>query len=130
MFFETLNNILFDKNVNNITDVDALEQFQPYMINRWCSMHSPDMCHIVNDTTNRYYQLFDDKETTYKMYVHLLPRVNKKYIKYIKKNKKTDQDDQDDKNNVSLIANRLELSEREINSYIEHDSEHRSTQTN
>ena len=127
MFFETLNNILFEKNSSKISDVDAIEQFSPYMINRWCSMYSSDMCHIVNQTTNRYHRLFDDKETMYTLYLNLLPRVNKRYIKYIKKKKKevVETDDQ-----VDLLARTLELSKREISNYIQHDSEHRSTNTN
>lgn len=128
MFFDTLNNILFEKNSSKITDVDALEQFSPYMINRWCSMYSPDMCHIVNDTTNRYHRLFDDKETMYKLYLNLLPRVNKRYIKYLKKNKQEKQTQDDQQQQVDLLSRTLELSKREISNYI-NDSEHRPTNT-
>lgn len=129
MFFETLNNILFEKNTSKISDVDAIEQFSPYMINRWCSMYSPDMCHIVNTTTNRYHRLFDDKETMYKMYLNLLPRVNKRYIKYIKKNKTDKTDESESEQQVELLSRTLELSKREISNYIQHDSKHRPTET-
>lgn len=129
MFFETLNNILFEKDSSKITDVDALEQFSPYMINRWCSMYSSDMCHIVNETTNRYHRLFDDKETMYKMYINLLPHVNKRYIKYIKKKKQDKSETVDQDEQIDLLSRTLELSKREISNYIQHDSKHRSTNT-
>lgn len=130
MFFDVLNNVLFDKQTDKIHDVDSIEQFSPYMLNRWASMHSKDMCHIINDTTNRYHSLFDDKETMYKMYIHLLPRVNKKYIKYIKKNKtENTKESEDSQDKIDALSSQLELSKKEISNYIKYDSEHRSTNT-
>ena len=89
------------------------------------------MCSIINDTMNRYHSLFDDKRQMYKLYLNLLPKVSSKYIRYIKK-KKVDKDkvDTEEEERVNALAKGLELSKREINTYIKYEREHRPTSTN
>ena len=130
-FFNTLNDVLFYKKGDKLDNIDHYTDFSPFLINRWCSMYSPDMCRIVNDTMNRYHSLFEDKQQMYKLYLNLLPRVSQKYIRYIKK-KKVDKDkvDTEELERVAAIAQGLELSKREINNYIEYEREHRPTSTN
>jgi hypothetical protein len=129
-FFNTLNDILFYKKGNQLSNVDNYNDFSPFLVNRWVSMYSPNMCNIVNDTMNRYHSLFDDKRQMYRLYLNLLPRVSSKYIRYIKK-KKVDKDkvDTEEEERVSALAKGLELSKREINNYINYEREHRSTST-
>ena len=129
-FFNTLNDVLFYKKGDKLDNIDHYTDFSPFLINRWCSMYSPDMCRIVNDTMNRYHSLFEDKQQMYKLYLNLLPRVSQKYIRYIKK-KKVDKDkvDTEELERVAAIAQGLELSKREINNYIKYEREHRPTST-
>ena len=110
-FFNTLNDVLFYKKGNQLSNVDHYTDFSPFLINRWVSMYSPDMCSIINDTMNRYHSLFDDKRQMYKLYLNLLPKVSSKYIRYIKK-KKVDKDkvDTEEEERVNALAKGLELS--------------------
>lgn len=82
--FDYLKFITVDKKPWNELDDDSKKDFQPYMINRWLSMH-PDLIDIVN-----YLQPFTvgvmDKEMVYKMYLELLPKKSF-FLKYIKADK-------------------------------------------
>lgn len=129
-FFDVINDILFHKRGDKLDNVDQYSDFSPFLVNRWCSMYSPDMCHIINQTMNRYHSLFEDKKLMYNLYVKLLPRVKQRFIRYIKKPKKDSQTEQEDVENLDVIASGLELSKREINMYIQYEREHRSTDTN
>lgn len=129
-FFNTLNDILFKKKGNQLNNVDHYKDFSPFLINRYASMHSPNMCKIINDTTNRYHSLFEDKRQMYKLYVHLLPKLPQTFIRYIKK-KKVDKDtiDVEEVERLDALAKGLELSKKEISTYIQYEREHRSTST-
>lgn len=129
-FFDVINDILFYKRGDKLDNVDHDQHMVPFLLNRWISMHSPVLCRYVNDTMNRYIGLFDDKRDMYRAYLNIIPRVNKKFIRYIKKHKPTEEKTDDDAPDVPLIARELELSEREINMYIQHERQHRPTHTN
>jgi hypothetical protein len=129
-FFDILNDILFHKKGDKLDNVDSYSEFSPFLVNRWCSMHSPNMCKVVNDTVNRYHSIFEDKADLYKLYIHFIPKASQRYIRYIKK-KKIDPDEIDvevaEKNRI--LAKSLELSEKEISMYIQYEQEHRSAST-
>jgi hypothetical protein len=129
-FFDVINDILFHKRGDKLNNVDHDQHMVPFLLNRWISMHSPALCRYVNDTMNRYIGLFDDKRDMYRAYLNIIPKVNKKFIRYIKKTKVEPVEPDVDAPDVSLIARELELSEREINMYIQHECQHRSTNTN
>lgn len=124
--FDQLNDILFSKRGECLDNVDDESQFQPYMINRWCSMYSPAMAQIVNSTTNRLYNTFVDKQQFYKFVTGVFPKLSRKRIHYIKKNKP---DPEQQPENLKTVARALELSEREIKSYYEHSSQHNASTT-
>lgn len=126
-FFDVINDILFHKRGDKLDNVDHYTDFSPFLVNRWCSMYSPNMCHIINQTMNRYHSLFEDKRLMYKLYLSIVPRVSQRFIRYIKKPKKDPVDEQED--DIPTIARGLELSKREINIYIQYEREHRSTNT-
>ena len=129
-FFDVINDILFHKKKNKLDNVDNHQHFVPFLINRWCSMYNSTMCRYINDTLNRYPGLFEDKQDMYKAYTHIIPRVKQKFIRYIKKSKKDESTEQDSDTPTALLAHELELSEREINMYIEYERQHRPTDTN
>ena len=86
--FDFIEAIIFTKNKDLIQSTDDEKEFSPFMVNRWVSMYSPEMAHVVNETTNRYSGVFDSKKELFDFYVSVLPSVDFKRIKYIKKNKK------------------------------------------
>lgn len=113
--FNFINDILFKKKGDLLDNIDAESEYNPYMINRWISMYSPQMSILINNTTNRYYSVFSTKKDNYKFLVSFLPKSKPYRISYIKKGNKQ----VDDKTRVTkVLARNLELSEREINYYI------------
>ena len=115
--FDFINDILFTKKGDKLDNINDENEFNSYMVNRWTSMYSPEMATIINSTTNWLYPIFEDKRSYYKFLLTVLPKVRRKHIPYVKKAKKTESEENI---NISLIAKRLELSEREIKSYYEH----------
>jgi hypothetical protein len=113
--FNFINDILFKKRGDLLDNIDAESEYNPYMINRWISMYSPQMSILINNTTNKYYSIFITKKDNYKFLVSFLPKSKPYRISYIKKgNKNADNAAQVRK----MLAKNLELSEREINYYI------------
>tara|TARA_Y100000310_G_C20582804_1_gene763847 strand:+ start:373 stop:747 length:375 start_codon:yes stop_codon:yes gene_type:complete len=118
--FDFINDILFSKKGDKAENEDDELQFNGYLVNRWISMYSPSMAVIINNTTNWLYPIFETKKDYYNFLLKIVPKVNKKYIRYIKKIKddNTHKDTGID-NEVDLLAANLEISKREIQSYIE-----------
>ena len=114
--FNIINDALFHKKGNVINNISDESTFNGYMINRWISMYSPNMATVINYTSNKFYSIFDTKYDQYKFLCSVLPKVKPRRIFYIKKvNKKHNDIDKA----VTILANNLELSKREINHYIQ-----------
>jgi len=112
--FDLIGGILFTKKKNLINTCDEESQFSPYLVNRWLSMYSPETAKTSN-VINKYIGIFDNKLDLYNFFVAIFPRVRSKRIQYFKKNKK--EEVEEDKT-IALLANRHELSIREISSYL------------
>ena len=113
--FNYIDSVLFTKQKLNKLNEDET-QFNLYMLNRWCSMYSPDITQIINETTNRYKEIFSLKQDQYNYIFNILPKVKKKRINYIKKIKSEEEKEDD---NIPIIAKNLEISEREVKEYID-----------
>lgn len=113
--FNYIDSVLFTKQKLNKLNEDET-QFNLYMLNRWCSMYSPDMAHIINETTNRQKELFALKQDQYNYVLNILPKVKKKRINYIKK-VKSEEEKEDE--NISITAKVMEISQREVKNYID-----------
>ena len=83
--FDIIGGILFNKKPDLLSNIDDTKQFQPFLVNRWVSMHGPNDARIVNETVNRYGHVFTDKTDLYKFMVHVLPKHKFSRISYIKK---------------------------------------------
>lgn len=83
-----------------------------FLINRWLSMANESYCHILNLTTNKWLNHVRDFDIS-SFYRKVLPKHNKK-INYIKKSSK----DVDENEDISLLCNKFECSQREINFFI------------
>ena len=115
MFFDLLNNVLFNKNTSEKKLREGLDELSPFMINRWGSMYDGNVCVLINATTNRFASIFEDKMRIYRMFLHIIPRLGRKRINYIKKKKvETDEEDQE---LIDTLSRELELSKKEINMY-------------
>ncbi len=113
--FNYIDSVLFTKQKLNKLNEDET-QFNLYMLNRWCSMYSSDVTQIINETTNRYKEVFSLKQDQYNYILNILPKVKRKRIDYIKKIK-TEEKEKDE--NIPIIAKTLEISEREVKEYID-----------
>jgi hypothetical protein len=115
--YDHLTNILKIKNTEILDDQDYA-MYQPFLINRFLSFHSDELCILLNSTVNRWY--FADKEIHRKFLITVVPKTNKTFIKYIKKPKK---DKETDKSSTILtdieeiFCKKLEISKREYKLY-------------
>jgi len=113
--FDFINDILYKKRGDLLSNVDNEQGFNLYMLNRWLTMYSTSVANIVNLTTNKYYSIFDTKKDQYNFMLRMIPKGKFRRINYIKKKSKTPNDT---KEVIKQLAINLELSEREINYYV------------
>jgi hypothetical protein len=113
--FDFIEATIFTKNSELLQSTDDEKEFSPFMVNRWVSMYSPEMANVVNETTNRYSTVFENKREVFNFYVSVLPKVKFKRIAYIKKNTKDDKDIE----NIELMAKSQQTSQRDIKHKIE-----------
>jgi hypothetical protein len=82
--FDYLKSILFTKKDLNIRSSEE-ENFDLFMVNRWCSMVDKDSARIINETTNKFGFHLDTKEKQLKFLQTVLPRYKFHKINYIKR---------------------------------------------
>jgi hypothetical protein len=114
-FFDILRSLLFAKKTAEDLCSEGLQQFTPYMVNRWISFYDNSKTIFINETFNKFASLFEDKNEMYKLYFNLIPQSKFKKINYIKKKKET----QNENPSVAVIAKNNMLSKREILQYID-----------
>lgn len=123
-FFDLLRKLIFSKKtIAEDLDNEGLQQFVPYMLNRWVSFYGKPQAVFVNETFNKFAGLFDDKNEQYKLYYHLLPTSKYKKIEYVKKKKEKEEKVDD---SVPIIARNQMISQREVRMYLDFNK----TQTN
>jgi len=114
--FEHINRILYKTKGTDLANINEDKEFQPFLIQRWCSMHSTSIAHIINETTNRFWGTMESNRDWFVALDTIIPACKFKRISYIKKTKK---ETKKNTNTVQSIANNLEISSREVNQYIE-----------
>ena len=115
--FDYINDVLFFKQKNLLQNVDDSDSFNPYLVNRWVSMYSPECAVVINSTVNWLYPIFNTSQAQYSFLVDILPRMSRRRINYIKKKKTSSSEIS--RETIELLARNLELSEREISLYVE-----------
>jgi len=118
IIFDFLKDIVYRKKGNLLENPENEQEFDPYMLQRWLSMHSPNMAKLLNATTNRLYSVYDTKQEWYKIYLATIPKTYSKRIKYIKKVKK-EKGKKEEEDIISFIAKSKQMSKREVKLYIE-----------
>ncbi len=115
-FFQVQNKLFYSKSKTvEELDVEGEQAFVPFMINRWLSFYDKSTPLFINETLNKFHSIFDDKNKTFKLYFHLIPKLKFKRIEYIKKVKKEPEDDE----HLKLLARSHNISTREVKQYIE-----------
>lgn len=128
MLFDLLDRLLHSKKQlnNNLGD----ETVHPYIVNRWISMYSTELCTVINNTGNWLYSVFETHDQYFKFLQKFIPRVATRRIHYIKKTKKQPTDHKDQDNEIKVLSNNLELSTKEIKCLLEYERQHRPTDSN
>lgn len=119
ILFDVLSDVMFFKKGDQFQTIESETEVNPYMLNRWISMHSPKCAVLVNETNNRWWSIFQNKRDWYRFNLALIPRNRFTKIEYIKKavkDKTTAKSD--DEQIYSMLAKNLELSVREVKSYV------------
>ena len=115
-FFQLQNKLFYSKKENaGELDSEGEQSFVPFLFNRWLSFYSKELPGFVNETLNKFGNIFDDKQESYKLYYYLIPRLKWKRISYIKKKKK----DKEEIEGLNNIAKNKNISARELLDYVE-----------
>jgi hypothetical protein len=113
-FFQLQNKLFYSKKDKaGELDTEGEDAFVPFLFNRWLSFYNNDMSVFTNETVNKFSVIFDDKQQSYRLYYHLIPRLKWKKITYIKKKKK-----QEEEIDLSAFAKNKNISVRELKHYI------------
>ena len=115
-FFQLQNKLFYSKKDDaGVLDSEGEQAFVPFLFNRWLSFYSKELPGFVNETFNKFGNIFDDKQETYKLYYYLIPRLKWQRISYIKKKKK----EEDEVEGLNAIAKNKNISKRELQQYVE-----------
>jgi len=118
-FFQLQNKLFYSKKENaGELDSEGEQAFVPFLFNRWLSFYSKELPGFVNETFNKFGNIFDDKQEAYKLYYYLIPRLKWQRISYIKKKKKGDKE-QEILEGLHNIAKNKNISTRELQLYVE-----------
>jgi len=115
--FQILNDIIVTKKGDLLDNVEDEDQFIPFIVCRWLSMYSPEYAQIINETTNKHYNIFDTKKEWYEYLIKVLPKGSPGRIHYIKKEKRKELNNFDEI--VKFLAKRFEISRREVEQYLD-----------
>jgi len=109
MLFEYIKDITTYKKGNL-----PLDDYIPYLINRWLSFITPQICGAINESVNSLGNF--DKLQHYKLLLRLYPKSKVPFISYVKKVKeeKTKED-----NKIDMLASNMEMSKREAKLLLE-----------
>lgn len=91
-----------------------LDEYIPFLINRWLSFISPQACAGINESVNMLGNT--SKEQHYKLLLKLFPKTKVQFIKYVKKIKE-EKNKEDDR--LAIWASNMELSKRETKLLLE-----------
>lgn len=115
--FQVINEILFFKKEQTINE-DDLQFFVPFMVNRYASMYSHEMCEYINAIlNNKYIAINLEPMELYKMYHIIIPKAKYKKIDYIKKAKKDKpltKKEEELQEKLKMIAKNMDLSFKEV----------------
>lgn len=119
--FQMINEVLFYKKEQTPNE-DDLKLFAPFLINRYASMYSPEMCEYINFMLNENNKINLTPMELYKLFHTIIPKLRYKKIAYIKKSAKTTdtltKKEQELQDKIKCIAYNKELSIKEVNNLI------------
>ena len=115
-FFDNLKNIIYNKDRSLLEGELDYKNFSLYMINKWISFYSNEMCGIINKLSNTSNKVFDDNKYWYKFLFGVIPTLRYRRINYVRRN--IDKPNKVSIEVLSFLANQMELSQREVSEYV------------
>ncbi len=114
---DIVNDLLYNKDSEIYNDSNFYEVVpNNYLLQRWTSMTSINNIFLINETTNKLHNIYEnDKVFLYKM-LNTITDTNDCKIKYIKKPKEIV--NEEETKQITKLANVCECSEREIKGYM------------
>jgi hypothetical protein len=120
--FDQLRDIITDKQNKLEEDCEYEKDFTPFMVQRWLSFYSTQFAQVINYSSNILWRAIDEKQMWYKLFLGVIPKTKFRSIKYIKKNKEKTSIRKIDKEIVTYLAERFELSKKEVQAYLESEN--------
>jgi len=117
--FDQLFDILNRKNSDFCKGSEDDEFQSGYMLQRWLSMYSETLARLINNSTNILWSTINTKQDWHQILAVLIPQLPRKKIQYLKKNAEKRKTIKSDKCVLEVLANNIELSEKEIKEYID-----------
>ncbi len=117
--FDHLHDIISDKTNKLSEDCELEKEFSPFMTQRWLSFYSNGFAQLLNNSSNLLWRSFDNKQIWYKFFLGIIPKNRFRNIKYIKKDNTIKTKTKPNDEVVSYLAERCELSQREIKQYLQ-----------
>lgn len=120
--FDYLEQVFITKKNNIINDGD---NFPYYMIQRWGTMHSPQLALLLNQWCNPYYRSMEDSRMQYDFVKSITPKLKNSKWKYIKKTEreKTKEKQKYTKEDIGTLCKYLEMSRKDVLLLLENDWE-------
>lgn len=112
---EYISDILIHKKGDLLDVYDSHLEFSPYITQRYLSACSPQVCNILNHTTNNKLK-FLDKRQLYKLWIQIIPK-NESFIVLPKRKPKVQLNELEQKA-VDFLAQKHKISKREVQEYI------------
>jgi len=106
MLFEYLKAILVNKN-----DKLPLDEYVPFLINRWISFSSNPGTVAINDTVNQLGSAIT-KEQHFKLLLTIFPKM--KYMSRVKYIKKVKKETTEEDVRIAMLSRTLEISKKEV----------------
>ena len=114
--FDLIKLLFFKANKDNYEiSTETLQQFSPYMLNRWFSFYGKPQAVFVNEILNKYASLFEDKYEQFIFFKNISITVPPRMIKYVKKRR---EDPKEENITLQIFARNNNLSLREVKSYV------------
>lgn len=116
--FDAISDVAFRKRHQELPAGHSVNQF---LLQRWLSMHSPEVACLLNETSNTQWASMTDTQEWYDYFFTIVPKLPFKRISYIKKAKKDKEQKSKNANEVELLSELTQISKREAAEYIIQD---------
>lgn len=118
--FDLIRDVIAQKRGTLLDDPDNAVAFKPYLMQRWVSFFNNGFAKLANESSNRLYPVFNQKQMWYKFFLVVIPKMRFHKIRYIAKTKRQSKVDTFEEI-IILVAKQKQISTREVRYMLEQD---------